>query len=135
MASQQIDPIIPVHRRVGCLQSKRDAELVRIHIHRAPIIIGPQSNPYNPGPRSSENPVDLRTVAIDQEPSLGWQQLRQPALFLRHTLEVAEKLQMFAPDAGEEAELRLNQAHQRGQLARMIGPDFHHGGLVRRVQV
>ena len=79
--------------------------------------------------------VCLRAVAIDQEFARPGQKFCQGTFFLGDTPQVTEKLQVFTPNAGDDAVARLDHSHQGREFARMIGAGLKNRRLMAGFEV
>ena len=114
---------------------KRDTVLSDPKILSAPIVAPAETHRDDAGlgpARKNRRPF---AVAIEQQHPVRGQKLGEPAFLLGHAVQVIEKFEMLAPDAGDDANPRVDHADQRREFPGMIRADLEHRRPVALLQI
>src|SRR5688572_11881386 len=112
MRTQKLDGIFTVDFGGSSLDLESASVPTHLHDTQAPVIVAGKTGANDAGSGALHERIRAKPIAVqDEEPSCG-QDLRKRPLLRQHSFEVAEEFEVFAPDAGDHAEIRLNHFQQ-----------------------
>src|SRR5205823_5362969 len=112
MPAKQMEPVFAVKFLARSFDSKRNALFFGAHIGHPPIVFWRPSDAHYWRSCAPDQPRCPFAVAWHKQRAFRRQQLRQNALFLRNSRDIAKKFEMLPANAGDNPVSWLNHSQQ-----------------------
>ena len=130
MPSQKPETILSGELLLRRSHVEPDSFLTDPDVATTPVIARPEANPDTGRLGTAHDCWSPFAIAIQEELPCCRQDLCQSPFLLLDSGEVAEKLQMLAPNVGQQAMTGLHQPEERKEFTGVIGAHLQDRGAV-----